>query len=377
MKMETEHLLASHPRMSVALLPTPLHPLDRLRATLGRTAPRIYVKRDDLTGLALGGNKSRKLEYLLADAQHRGCDTVITCGAAQSNHALQTAMAARKFGFEVRCVLYGAPPPPDRVAGNVLLHRWLGTPIRWVTMRDGETRREQALRRGLREEAEAVRIAGRTPYVIPTGGSTAVGALGYVRAMGEMLQQIPPDVAGTVRALFFASGSGGTHAGIVVGARITGFTGTIIGVEIDPIPPDATGISPFHRAIVALANETARLLGLPEDLQSHDIVLEPAYAGPAYGVATPEGEEAIRLLARTEGILLDPVYTGKAFAALLGAVRAGHFRPDESVIFWHTGGAAGLFAGYCPSEEQASGAAMRSEARPVTHHTPGRSEKRH
>ncbi|MCS6776695.1 MAG: D-cysteine desulfhydrase family protein [Chloroherpetonaceae bacterium] len=350
MGLETKCLLVSHPRVPVALLPTPLHPLDRLRATLGPAAPQIYIKRDDLTGLALGGNKSRKLEYLLADARHRGCDTVITCGAAQSNHALQTAMAARKFGFEVRCVLYGAAPTPDRVTGNVLLHRWVGTPLRWVTMQDGETRREQALRRGLREEAEAARAAGRTPCVIPTGGSTAVGALGYVQAMVEIQQQIPPDRADTVRALFFASGSGGTHAGMVIGARITGFAGTIIGVEIDPIPPDATGVSPFHRAIVTLANETARLLGLSEDLQLRDIVLESAYAGPAYGVSTPEGEEAIRLLVRTEGILLDPVYTGKAFAALLGAIRAGHFRPDETVIFWHTGGVAGLFAGYHPPE---------------------------
>lgn len=339
------------PRLSIARH-TPFQRLDNLRATLGRTAPRIFVKRDDMTGLALGGNKARKLEYLFADARAQGCDTLITCGAAQSNHALQTSAAARKFGFEARCVLYGKPPAADAtVSGNVLLHRILETPIRWVTMQEGETRREQAVRRGLQEEAEAVRSTGGTPYVIPTGGSTAVGALGYVQAMRELVQDdfffadrvdSPIELA----AMFFASGSGGTHAGLAVGARIFRYTGELIGVEVEPIPLDETGVSPFHRAVWNLTNETAALVGLPADFTLSDITLCPDFAGPAYGVANKEGQEAIRLLAQTEGIFLDPVYTGKAFAALLSAVRAGRYRPDDKILFWHTGGVAGLFAGH-------------------------------
>lgn len=346
--METQRLagLDSHPHVPVALLPTPLHPLDTLRAVLGPRAPRILIKRDDMTGLALGGNKSRKLEYLFADARARGCDTLITCGAAQSNHALQTAAAAARFGFEVRCVLYGEAPAPDaKPGGNVLLHRLLDTPIRWVTMQPGETRREQALRRGLQEEAEIVRSKGERPYIIPTGGSTAIGALGYVRAMHELEEacetsDLPQN---DIAAMFFASGSGGTHAGMVAGARMTRYTGPLIGVEIDPIPPDETGVSPFHRAILSLANETAALLDQPADFTLDDITLCADYTGPAYGVPTQEGQEAIRLLARYEGIFLDPVYTGKAFAALLGFIRAERFQPEDTVLFWHTGGVAGFF----------------------------------
>jgi L-cysteate sulfo-lyase len=337
--------LDTFPRLPVAQLPTPLHPLDNLRATLGPDAPRLFIKRDDLTGLAIGGNKSRKLEYLFADARAQNCDTLITCGAAQSNHALQTAAAARKFGFDVRCVLYGKPPTfEETVFGNVLLHRILETPIRWVTMQEEETRREQAVRRGLQEEADAVRVSGRTPYVIPTGGSTPVGALGYVRAMQEVTEQLSAQKVGDVSALFFASGSGGTHAGLVVGAWLKGCSAQIIGGEVEPIPPDETGVSPFHRAVWNLANETAALVNLPADFTLADITLHPDYAGPAYGVPNKEGQEAIRLLAQTEGIFLDPVYTGKAFAALLGWIRNDRFRPDETVLFWHTGGVAGLFA---------------------------------
>jgi D-cysteine desulfhydrase family pyridoxal phosphate-dependent enzyme len=339
--------LETMPRLSVALLPTPLHPLESLRAALGPHAPRLLIKRDDMTGLALGGNKARKLDYLFADARAQGADTLITCGAAQSNHALQTAAAARRFGFAVRCVLYGRERGPEApLTGNVLLHSLLETPIRWVKMQESETRREQAVRRGLAEEAEAVRAAGGVPYVIPTGGSTPVGALGYALAVQETQAQQQASGVGDIAAVFFASGSGGTHAGLVVGARLAAWRPRLVGVEIEPIPPGPDGVSPFHRAVGNLTNETAERLSLPADFTLSDIELCPDYAGPDYGVPTQEGQEAIRLLARTEGIFLDPVYTGKAMAALLGWIRAGRFRPDQTVLFWHTGGVAGLFAGH-------------------------------
>lgn len=334
-------------RLSIALLPTPLHELSNLRAVLGSSAPRILIKRDDLTGLAIGGNKARKLEYLFADARSQGADTLLTCGAAQSNHALQTAAAARKFGFKVRCVLYGTEPAAGAsVTGNVLLHSLLETPIRWVKMQEAETRREQALRRGLREEAEQVEQEGGKPYSIPTGGSTDVGAVGYVHAMQEARIQLEAMNVRDISAMFLASGSGGTQAGMIVGARLLAWETRLVGVEVEPIPTDQSGTSPYHRAVHNLTNETASLLHCPADFTLDDIVLCGKYTGPAYGAPTPEGREAIRLLAQSEGIFLDPVYTGKAFAALIGWIREGRFRPEETVLFWHTGGVAGLFAGH-------------------------------
>ncbi len=338
-------ILTSIPRLPVALTPTPLLPLDNLRAALGPSSPRLLIKRDDMTGLALGGNKARKLDYLLADARAQGADTLLTCGAAQSNHALQTAAAGRKFGFAVRCILDGPAPPRDAApTGNVLLHSLLETPIVWTTRLPEETRNEQARRRVMAQEAERVQADGGKPYIIPTGGSTAIGALGYVQAMREVRQQLAAQGVERVAAIFFASGSGGTQAGMVVGARMEEWDVPLVGVEVEPMPVDAKGINPFHRAVCRLTNETASLLTLPADFTPTSITLCPDYAGSAYGVPTPEGEEAIRLLAQTEGIFLDPVYSGKAFSALLGWIRAGRFLHDETILFWHTGGVAGLFA---------------------------------
>jgi L-cysteate sulfo-lyase len=340
-------ILRRFPRLPVALTPTPLLPLDGVRAALGPHAPRLLIKRDDLTGLALGGNKARKLDYLLADARRQGADTLLTCGAAQSNHALQTAAAGRRFGFAVQCILDGpAPEAATFPTGNLRLHQLLDTPIIWATLLPGETRREQARRRVLAEEADRVRSVGGLPYVIPTGGSTPIGALGYVQAVAEVRQQLKALDSDPPTTVFFASGSGGTQAGMMVGARREGWTGALVGVEVDPMPPDAAGYNPYQRAVHRLTNETATLLETPADFDLTDITLCPDYAGPAYGVSTPEGEEAIRLLATTEGIFLDPVYSGKAFAALLGWVRAGRFHEDDTVLFWHTGGVAGLFTAH-------------------------------
>lgn len=337
--------LTEIPRVPIALLPTPMLELARLRAKLGPDCPRIFIKRDDLTGLALGGNKSRKLEYLLADAIKASASAVITCGAAQSNHALQTAAACRVFGFDVRCVLYGnAPEPGVGKSGNLLLHDLLDTPIRWVSMRAGETRREQALRRGMAEEAAGVEAEGGSVYWIPTGGSTAVGALGYVRALMEIRAQIPEADRDRLSAIYFASGSGGTHAGLVVGKWLADWDVRCVGVEVDPIPPGHDGVSPFRRAIQNLTRETAELLDISRPAVPEDIELDGTCTGRAYGVETEEGREAVRLLFQTEGILLDPVYTAKAFAAMIAAIRRKEHEPAEIVLFWHTGGAAGMFA---------------------------------
>ncbi len=340
--------LRALPRLPLALLPAPLHPLPHLQAALGPDAPRLFIKRDDLTGLALGGNKARKLEFLLGDARACQSDILLTCGAAQSNHALQTAAAARRCGFDARCILYGSPPNPNVLpTGNLLLHRWLDTPLVWTTLQAGETRREQALRRTLAEEAARLTMQGRAPYSIPIGGSTMIGTMGYVQAMVETGAQIEAMGIGSVSAVFFASGSGGTHAGMIVGARADVWRYTrLIGVEVDPQPRDSENASPLQRATLRLANEASARLDQPADFTLADVELEPDYAGPAYGAMTASGEEAIGLLARTEGIFLDPVYSGKALAALLGWIQAGRFRPDDTVLFWHTGGVAGLFAAH-------------------------------
>jgi D-cysteine desulfhydrase len=321
--------------------------LARLRAALGEGCPRVFIKRDDLTGLALGGNKSRKLEYLLADAVSKSATSVITCGAAQSNHALQTAAACKIFGFDVRCILYGRPPDEGAGrSGNLLLHELLDTPIRWVTMRVGETRREQALRRGMAEEAAKVEAEGGRVYWIPTGGSTAVGALGYARAVIELRTQIPEAEIDKIKAIYFASGSGGTHTGLVVGKWLANWDVRCVGAEVEPIQAGSDGVSPFRRAIQNLTRETASLLGIDRPVMPDDIELDGSCTGRAYGVETEEGREAARLLFRTEGILLDPVYTAKTFASMVAAIRRGDFSADQIVLFWHTGGAAGLFAAH-------------------------------
>jgi len=330
-------------RYRLAALPTPLHALSSLRQFLGENSPEIWIKRDDLTGVALGGNKARKLEYLLADARSKWATVVITCGAAQSNHALQTAAVAGRVGFKVVCVLDG-PEPDGPPAGNLLLHRYVGTHIVWASLQPGETRREQARRRTMASEAAHLRTLGETPYIIPTGGSVAVGSLGYVQAVGELLEQMASGGIGPFNAVYFASGSGGTQAGIEVGARKYGWSTRLVGVDVDYIAPDSSGTRPFHRAIVNLVRKTADLAGLDRAIRASEIELNSEYAGPAYGVSTAEGEEAMRLLALTEGIFLDPVYSGKAFSALLGEIRAGRYAAQDKVLFWHTGGVAGLFA---------------------------------
>nr|HID13155.1 D-cysteine desulfhydrase family protein [Anaerolineae bacterium] len=311
-------------RVSIAHLPTPLESLPRLTAQLG--GPELWIKRDDQTGLATGGNKTRKLEFLVAEAQAAEADTLITCGAAQSNHARQTAAAAAKFGLECMLVLRGEEPP--QMQGNLLLDRLLGAEVRWAG--------DQPLTEAMGQVAGELRAAGRCPYVVPYGGSNAVGAGGYVAAMEELLAQCAE------RDLRFdhivlASSSGGTQAGLVVGARALGYEGGILGISVDP-PADQ-----LRRTLAGLATATADRLGLGLAFAPEDFAVNDGYLGGGYSVVGELEREAIRTMARTEGVLLDPVYTGRAFGGLLDLIRRGAFQPGERVLFWHTGGTAGLF----------------------------------
>jgi D-cysteine desulfhydrase len=312
------------PRVAIAHLPTPIDSLPRLTAQLH--GPRLWVKRDDQTGLATGGNKARKLEFLVADALEQEADTLITCGAGQSNHARQTAAAAAKFGLH-RVLVLGGDPPSER-QGNLLLDRLLGADVVWTG--------EEPPHERLESVAHEQRAKGRHPYVIPYGGSNPVGANGYVAAMEELLAQSEDrDLA--FDHIVLPSSSGGTQAGLVVGARALGYQGRILGISVD------LGADEFRETLSDLATATADHVGLKLALEPDDFAVNDDYVGGGYAAISELEREAIRTVARAEGLLLDPVYTGRAFGGLLDLIRGGAFEPDDAVLFWHTGGTAGLF----------------------------------
>jgi D-cysteine desulfhydrase family pyridoxal phosphate-dependent enzyme len=325
-------------RFPLATLPTPLHELPRLRDALGGASrsPRILIKRDDLTGLALGGNKARKLEFLIADALDRGATVVLTTGAAQSNHARMTAAAARAAGLAVHLVLTADADPP--VQGNLLLDRLFGAVIHYVPPPGDPTlatSEEEAAK--VAEVLDELRTRGERPYEIPVGGSSGVGVLGYTYGTREIVEQLSAINVRPTR-LYFASGSRGTQAGLTLGAKWCNAPYAVYGVAV-------SGGESFKRErAYRIANEAAALAGLSTRVTNDDLVTDQNYIGDGYGLATPGCIEAIRLLAETEGILLDPVYTAKAMAGLIDHTRRGLLDPESTVVFLHTGGTPALFA---------------------------------
>jgi len=310
------------PRIQLTPLPTPVEPLVRLSKVLA--GPRIFIKRDDLTGLAGGGNKTRKLEFLVADALAKQADTLITLGAVQSNHCRQTAAAAARVGMRSILVLRGhAPAEP---LGNLLLNRLLGAEIQWA----GERTREEVM-----DEAVAAELAaGRNPYPIPLGGSNALGAAAYAAAMEELARQTTEHFDRIV----FASSSGGTHAGLAVGAVLTGFRGEVLGISVDE------ELASLQNMVAGIATGVCSLLGDARTFRPGDIHANADYLGEGYAVMGLPEREAIDLFARLEGILVDPVYTGRAAAGMIGLIRRGLIGKDETVLFWHTGGIPALWA---------------------------------
>ncbi len=313
------------PRTRLGHFPTPLHEMPRLSAAL--EGPRLYVKRDDLTGLATGGNKTRKLEFIVGKALEDGVDTLVTLGGPQSNHCRQTAAAAARCGL--RCILVLKGAPPDRQTGNLLLDRLLGAEVVF----SGERTREAVAEQVLREETSA----GRRPFFIPLGGSMPTGAAGLVLAMEELQEQLEENKL-TVNRVFFASSSFGTQAGLCLGAKALGFRGRLEAIAVD------SKRSELQAAVASLANETSRHLDLHATLEKDEILAHDDYLGGGYGVLGAAEREAIVLVARCEGILLDPVYTGRAMAGMLDLIRRGGIGKDETVLFWHTGGNAALDA---------------------------------
>jgi len=318
----------SLPRYPLAHLPTPLEELPALTHQLA--GPKLLIKRDDQTGLALGGNKTRKLEFLLGDALAKGADTLITLGAVQSNHCRQTAAAAAKAGLRCELILNGKQP--DLANGNLLLNEILGANLHWID------RSQRAAK--LKELDAELRAQGRKPYLIPVGGSNGVGATGYVVAMQELVAQLKA-TGRHVDHLLFGTSSGGTQAGIVLGARVAGFTGQLHGLSIDKNDPEHFE---YETEVAQIANDCAAYIGSPVRVTHSDIKVVYGYKGEGYGVVGDLERDAIRRLARSEGIVLDPVYAGRAFGALVDLIRKGTFKREETVLFWHTGGAPALFA---------------------------------
>jgi len=335
-------------RLPLAVLPTPLEPLDRLGAALDMAPGMLWVKRDDLTGLGGGGNKARKLEYLCADARAKGADTLVTGGGPQSNHARMTAAVANRLGLACTVVMAGSRP--ETASGNVLLLELFGPDIVWARLGDssgGPGLRGPNGGRALEEgpmdyyaieaaiEAECARLVegGRRPYRMPIGGASPVGALGYVRAASELRDQAAAVFAGAQpEVVVVADGSGGTHAGLATGL---GDLDLVLGVDVGARPD-------LDTQVPAKAAEVARLAGLPEPTGT--VRVDHDRVGASYGAPTEDCREAVLLAARQEGMILDPVYTGKAMAGLVAARRNGSITARTRTVFVHTGGMPALFA---------------------------------
>lgn len=318
------------PRLFFAHLPTPLEAMERLSQKLG--GPRLWIKRDDCTGLSTGGNKTRKLEFLMADALKKGADTVITQGATQSNHARQTAAAAAKLGLSCHILLEdrtGNAAPDYTLNGNVLLDRLHGATVS-KRPRDADMNGEmEALALRLRDE-------GKRPYIVPGGGSNPIGALGYANCALELVSQAN-DRNLKIAHIVQATGSAGTQAGLVAGLVAMNANIPVLGISVRA-PKERQ-----EKNVHALAAATAKLMGAGDIVRPEHIVANDEYVGTGYGIPTPGMVEAVRMMAETEGILLDPVYTGKAMAGLIDLIRKGFFAKNSDVVFLHTGGSAGLF----------------------------------
>jgi L-cysteate sulfo-lyase len=329
------------PRVDLIHRPTPLRKLERLTARLG--GPDIFIKRDDLTGLAFGGNKSRKLEFIIRDILEKRADVVITWASLQSNWCMQTAAAARTFGIKPVLVLFKTYDLPEGPDGNLLLDVILGADIRILEAEKGKVVKTAQAFSVLEEVAREMEGQGHRPYLVPVGGSLVrgdmdkpLGAVSYVAAFAELLDGMR---AGGVEPdyVVHSTGSGGTQAGLVVGSRALTVGCRVIGISVS----DPKG--PFSDDVLEIARATDEALGLGLDVRPEDVVVFDEYIGEGYGVVDRGVAETIRLVFQTEGIVLDPVYTAKAMAGLIDLVKTGFFKKTDRIVFVHTGGTPALF----------------------------------
>lgn len=315
------------PRVRLANLPTPLEDMPNLSRVLG--GPRVLIKRDDYTGLAFGGNKVRKLEFLMAEAKARKADVVITSGGLQSNHARLTASAARKLGMKVVLVLHGEEPRD--YDGNLLLDFILGADIRFLRSKGDEPIKV------MESMAEELKRQGHNPYIIPMSGSTGLGAVGYVNASLEILTQ-SNEIGLNINYIIHASGSGGTQAGLILGNKALNTGIKVLGISI--------GSSKVWLAkrIADVANSSAELLGLNLSVSPSEVAVIDDYVEGGGEASMKDVVDAIKLVAKTEGIILDPIYTGRAMAALIDLIKRRYFDKEENIVFIHTGGTPAIFA---------------------------------
>jgi 1-aminocyclopropane-1-carboxylate deaminase/D-cysteine desulfhydrase-like pyridoxal-dependent ACC family enzyme len=321
--------LAALPAEPLFAPPSPLDEANRLREALGANAPRIFVKRDDAIAFAFGGNKVRKLCLVASDARARGADTLITVGGVQSNHMRATASTAVRLGMHCVLVANGSPPPVPRA--NALLDLLLGAEVFYVGKREERAPTMQTL-------AARLRVDGHKPYEVPLGASTPLGAAAFARAVGELVSQLPPGV--TPDAIVHASSSGGTQAGLTAGCALHGLPTRVIGISADD---PAASIESTVRTIIAGLGAMAGADGEALARSVH-VTVDDTFVGDGYGIATPASREAQSIAARSEALFVDHTYTAKALAALIAYVRAGRFRAEHTIVFWHTGGQVGLFA---------------------------------
>lgn len=321
--------LAALPAEPLFAPPTPLDEANRLRETLGPNAPRIFVKRDDAIPFAFGGNKVRKLCLVASEARARGADTLITVGGVQSNHMRATASTAARLGMHCVLIANGAPPPVPRA--NALLDLLLGAEVMYVGKREDRAPAMQTL-------ASRMRVDGHKPYEVPLGASTPLGAAAFARAVGELISQLPAGV--TPDAIVHASSSGGTQAGLTAGCALNGMPTRVIGISADD---PATSIEATVRSIITGLGTMAGVDG-DAFARSVHVRVDDTFVGDGYGIATPASREAQSIAARSEALFVDHTYTAKALAALIAYVRAGTFRAEHTIVFWHTGGQVGLFA---------------------------------
>ncbi len=328
------------PRLKIAQLPTPIHPLKRY--SYGSDGPEIYLKRDDLTGIALTGNKIRKLEFVAAEAMHLGADMLITCGGVQSNHARATAIVAAQLGLKSYLVLRGKST--DAVDGNLFLDRLVDAQIRFITPEDYRNRVDEIME----EAAESLRSRGLRPYIIPEGASNELGAMGYAAATEEIITQLN-DLQLRIDAIVCATGSGGTQAGLIIGKQLYRQSYEVYGVNV------CDDEEYFIKRIHGILGKAVQRFGMDLKPDESSIHIIDGYVGEGYALNTQPEIELIENFARKEGIILDPVYTVKAFRGLLDQILKGRFRKSDNILFLHSGGIFGLF----PKKELFSGSLLR------------------
>lgn len=338
---EIKKKIEEYPRKNLIHLPTPFQKLDNLSQVLG--GPDIYMKRDDLTGLAFGGNKSRKLEFIIQDVLDKKAEVIITWASLQSNWCLQTAAAARKFGIKPILLLFKTSHLPEEYDGNLLLDFILDADVRIKTVEPGEMLQLEDIQVIIEEVANEVREWGYTPYIAPIGGSMVggsmekpLGAISYVNAYAEIVGQAE-GLGLEANYILHASGSGGTQAGLVVGAKALSDDVKVLGISV------SSDTETYGDDIFSIAQDTEKALGLDFIVKREDVIVFDEYIKEGYGVLNKEVSEALRMVAVKEGIYLDPVYTGKAMTALIDLIRKGDFKKKDKIVFFHTGGTPALF----------------------------------